>query len=948
MPPEVKSRRAIIVTGDITIDWNIARDPKRGGSGPLSWDANDTSQCWRQDGGAAMLADVIEGVVNEIGACSGGAFDVVRLKLPGNDEAADVAERGGRDCRSLCPGDPRFHHSYALWEPVKRGKKAPTDAPDVAWRVGEFLGLDTMPEKAARDHLRLPSDPEDAELVVLDDAAFGSCGFRENKELWPSAVSGETCPVGWVLLKMASPVAEGALWEQLVSVCAPRLIVLMTVDDLRRTNVRIGREFSWEQVAQDLYWELTGKSHLAPFSGCAHVIVSLGAAGAVWLSNRAADEAGTQRRECRLLFDPASFEGQWGTEYPGGMIGYGTCLAGGIARQVLLAPEAPDFAQGIQSGVLAMRVLHRMGYGSGTFEEAASAGLAFPTELIVSELAARNRPLSDCVVMDPTEPLKAGVTSTEAPPLWTILDARCAANEGESLVDRALRVVKEGLSPALDGVPLGRFGGLVTADRREIDAYRSIGGVLAEYCRERRKKPISIAVFGPPGSGKSYGVKQLAKSIAKSTSEEIEELEFNLSQFDDPAALIDAMHQVRDAGLSGRVPLVFWDEFDTPLRGEKFGWLRYFLAPMQDGKFQSGQITHHIGRAIFVFAGGVCERMEEFATSAGVRECKGPDFVSRLKGYVDVLGPNPLTERFAHGDRHYVIRRAIILRGLLAQLVPHLFAGGEGSGKRKILQIDPGVLRAFLQIGEYKHGVRSMGAIISMSILAGRERFERSSLPSEAQLDLHVNGLEFLALAEQPDLADEKLVEALAPLVHAAYLQSVEHDRGDREWAWSQWNDLDEKVKEDNRANVRDMLRKLSSRGYAAVPARACQVPPEFTAADIEEMAQMEHMRWMLAKVEDDWTWGPKRDKEKKLNPAICPWDVLTEEELALLPRRLVDAMGEGPLSEINRQVDRDVVSCIPEMLAEFGYAMVKLSIGERATPESSESDGGSVGEKAR
>ena len=74
---------------------------------------------------------------------------------------------------------------------------------------------------------------------------------------------------------------------------------------------------------------------------------------------------------------------------------------------------------------------------------------------------------------------------------------------------------------------------------------------------------------------------------------------------------------MRDLGLSGKLPLVFWDEFDTALEGQPLGWLRYFLAPMQDGAFQDGQITHPIGRAIFVFAGGTAERMERSARASG-------------------------------------------------------------------------------------------------------------------------------------------------------------------------------------------------------------------------------------------------------------------------------------------------------------------------------------------
>ncbi|NLM01928.1 MAG: hypothetical protein GX212_00845, partial [Methanothermobacter wolfeii] len=54
--------------------------------------------------------------------------------------------------------------------------------------------------------------------------------------------------------------------------------------------------------------------------------------------------------------------------------------------------------------------------------------------------------------------------------------------------------------------------------------------------------------------------------------------------------------------------------------------------------------------------------------------------------------------------------------------------------------IDREVLNAFLKIPEYRHGVRSMEAILDMSILQDVKRFEKSSLPPAGQLDLHVDG----------------------------------------------------------------------------------------------------------------------------------------------------------------------------------------------------------------
>ncbi len=62
------------------------------------------------------------------------------------------------------------------------------------------------------------------------------------------------------------------------------------------------------------------------------------------------------------------------------------------------------------------------------------------------------------------------------------------------------------------------------------------------------------------------------------------------------------------------------------------------------------------------------------------------------------------------------------------------------------LDIDPGVLRAFLDVGAYVHGARSMESIVEMSALTGKARYERSALPARHQLGLHVDADAFLRL----------------------------------------------------------------------------------------------------------------------------------------------------------------------------------------------------------
>jgi hypothetical protein len=895
---EAKSKaREVVVTGDVTIDWNLARFRRaRADVGLRMWWSDDrTRACW-QRGGAALLADLISAVAKPPG------YVVRQMDAP---------------LEPVHPDDDRFHHAYALWDQFKGAKGQ-------AWRVKEFLGLDRSPAQEAAPWQQVRDDAAAPVLVVLDDADLG---FRDWPALWPRAVGDSDGP-GWILVKMARPVARGALWEHLHANCAQRLVTVTTINDLRLTQVQISRELSWERTAQDLFWEMANNPHVSGLSDCAHVVISFDTAGALLLSRQQSGEL-----ECTLFFDPKVTEGGWNVQYPGWMIGYTSCLATGIAQQIMRNPTAPNLARGVQNGVAAMRLLQQDGY-LGPSATGTACRLAFPVETMAARLMDEEEkpPLVAAKVENPITFLreKRGHGTHPAAPLWTILHDRYPQN----LDEVARRVVEEGVEAALQGVPMGQFGKLLTLDRREIEGYRSIRAVLAEYCSRPQKSPISVAVFGPPGAGKSFGVKQVAGSIYPNDPDAVKVVTFNLSQFHEPDELIGAFHQVRDLGLSGKMPLVFWDEFDSRLGDQELGWLRYLLAPMQDGSFQEGQITHPIGQAIFVFAGGTCSSMEDFGrVAAKQKSAKAPDFVSRLKGYVNIIGPDPQDVKYPAGDPHFLIRRAILLRSLFQQSAGHLFAEPGSKGK---LNIDPGVLHAFLHVSSYKHGVRSMESIIAMSMLAGKSRFERSCLPSQAQLNLHVNGLEFLALVQQPDLSGE-LLEKLATAAHGAYLEqlaSAVHDAfvasqkgkaGAPKAATQAYDELSPQLKQQNRDNVLDISHKLAFVGCVMIPARGSVPTFAFSKADLEKLAEMEHDRWLRAKIAAGWRYGPSRDEVEKTNPAVLPWRRLSAEERAQLDPVMVAVMGSEPLSEEEKEKDRALVRAIPDILARAGYAVVQL-----------------------
>jgi hypothetical protein len=214
-----------------------------------------------------------------------------------------------------------------------------------------------------------------------------------------------------------------------------------------------------------------------------------------------------------------------------------------------------------------------------------------------------------------------------------------------------------------------------------------------------------------------------------------------------------ALNNVGPVNHQGRTPIVFFDEFDCTLNDQQLGWLKYFLAPMQDGTFYGANQTIDVGRAIFVFAGGTYSSFERFDPRSVLPDeelgleisnehkervkqfaaRKGPDFISRLRGHINITQINAAPGRVKH-----FIRRALVLRSLI---VDRGYAHPR-NGKDRTAMVDEEVIYALLTVDRYRHGVRSMEAIIQMCTpLDGCIHI--ASLPSKEQLNMHVDAEEF-------------------------------------------------------------------------------------------------------------------------------------------------------------------------------------------------------------
>ena len=269
--------------------------------------------------------------------------------------------------------------------------------------------------------------------------------------------------------------------------------------------------------------------------------------------------------------------------------------------------------------------------------------------------------------------------------------------------DRAREIVAKGPSAlsSLSGTEAWPFGKLWSFSREEHERLEVVRDRIAKYLDfADHKRPLCIAVFGPPGSGKSTGVREIFQQLVDGGAS-LGWAELNLTQFNSTRGLAravsTAVEAVRNSGAS--VPFIFFDEFDAALSGAPMGWLSWFLAPMQDGKFMMEGRPFEVAKAVYVFAGGTAATMEEFGARDrdAFRLAKGPDFVSRLQSYIDIRGPND--------PRARELRRGMALQFALNSAV-------KRTGRA--LRLDDAFLGELVNAGRYRHGQRSVEAVITM------------------------------------------------------------------------------------------------------------------------------------------------------------------------------------------------------------------------------------------
>ena len=715
-------------------------------------------------------------------------------------------------------------------------------------------------------------------------------------------------------------------------------------------------------------------------------------------AQKKAEEAGKKMYQPRplwdynawLVYDPEGIEGCVVAATPGSMVACGSAFTGGMTAHLAALPDSAFktlreggptwekrddedsaeiqhlFMDAVEAGLRASRRLLALGFGNPKGKPSyPGAELFQPTDgdvkyarhaiPIIPDASTPDRGywrLLESLFENRTALLHTVVANVaiskkvkaERLP-WKAAEVKQLAAGKEEEARRKLDAAHAAW--LLEAAPRACYGKLLTYDRREIEQYRSLYTLLRDYLQNPNpERPLSFAVFGPPGAGKSFGVKEVAASLKGQIGcKEAHAITFNLSLYQKPDELAAAFHLVRDKALEGKVPLVFFDEFDTALDRNDLGWLRCFLAPMQDGKFLDRGSEHPIGPAIFVFAGGTCGTFKEFNSHANMdpakfKAAKGPDFLSRLRAMLDIPSLNlPLaaepepedpkdprsrliqppgtfdpygpTEDFP-STPSILLRRASILACNLKKKAPGL-ERADGS-----FHVDAAILRALLLLPEFNHGNRSFEAILDMSHLVGADHFTPALLPAPAQLPLHANASLFVRLVgtAYPYSAEDR--DRIAKEIHRHFL---EQRKSKGEYIQTRashqvWADLPIKFRDSNREQADDLPRKLLALGFwlrKTGPARPeedlalLDYPKlQLPSNEAEKAARQEHDRWVALERRKGTVWGMKAVPQPPFtHPCILSWN-------------------HPDLAPNEKTKDLDAVQGMPRYLAAAGYEVFK------------------------
>jgi hypothetical protein len=670
-------------------------------------------------------------------------------------------------------------------------------------RVRRFLGWNFRGQRtgAVEEHdaalLKICSElmarlPETVQIsvLVLHDSNNGFRQVTQSDQIgFLDKILRAKKPPGAIVLRL-DEWAAWRFWKEL-KLPRERTVVIVRDSTLQKAGFNFRSESSIEQHAADLDECNQEIQNALP---CRHLVMRF-FNGVLHIDNDA-----PSNDRIKVIFSPTVNEEPSTNKEQGFMFGNTAILTASIVAGIVQRNGNLDGVwDGVRTGARTIEALYKKGFNQEAFnpkvaidDESSNIGNKNDS----SEDANKDRSSKiffNLVGLEPSDKLTALTIPDDIrkKKKWSRIDGIVAGggHPQQSAGKLAVQIVRYGVEQGLKKCKMpchhAEFGKIKTVDRHEIDRFSSIQVLMRKYHKKKDwKEPLSIAVFGQPGSGKSFTVKEILSDVNAEAAKR--PLEFNVAQFTGVKDLATAFHQAQDRALADEVPLVIFDEFDSNEGTTDYGWLKYFLAPMQDGRFKDGDNVYRVGRAILLFVGGTCHCFRDFEKladlalpksakfgdaqppkDAGSKERRAqsrksnvsgdpqlgedadtraqwaksrklPDFISRLRGHLDIKGIGRNGSRSEEETKQQIyVRRAILLRALIESKLSQIV-----DPNTKEARIDENVIQTLVTKAEYRHGARSLEAVLHMAVVEfdddSSHRLTRSSLPPDDQLGMHV------------------------------------------------------------------------------------------------------------------------------------------------------------------------------------------------------------------
>lgn len=235
-----------------------------------------------------------------------------------------------------------------------------------------------------------------------------------------------------------------------------------------------------------------------------------------------------------------------------------------------------------------------------------------------------------------------------------------------------------------------------------------------------------------------------------------------------------------------------------------------------------------------------------------------------------------------------------------------ILVSGVAPSDVHVVGVNGGVLAGF----EYMLAA-ALGARVALLRDSGREAFRMLDDPFwsglKNVLPLPSDGLtlfEFLRPRRIEALPPEAQ-ELLGRRIHEDYLEEQKSKAPVAEPNLQDWEHLDEGLKRSNIEVAAHYEAKLGVVGLAVRPKPSAEIKLyKFSDEQIARMAEFEHARWNMERLQAGWRLGPK-DIERKVSPYLVSW---------------------AELSADIRKYDVDIVISIPERLREIGYEIYDMA----------------------